>query len=148
MNYNAFYPYGYTMPQMQPQMQPQQNPQNSIQTSLLSIPNEQEARSFPIVPGNCLIFRDETEPCVYIKTLGFSPQELPTFDIYVKKTPSNASSATDSGANEKDIDLSVYAAKDDLRALEAELVEIRRELSALKPRKKVIREVEVESDDE
>lgn len=58
-------------------------PQQPTQTSgFISVRNEQEARSYPVAPGNSITFKDETSPYVYTKTMGFSQLDRPSFEKF------------------------------------------------------------------
>ena len=121
------------------------------QLGFVGVQNENEARAFPVALGNSVTFRDESQPnTFYTKTMGNSPLERPIFEKYrlVKEDAAvSAPDASETASSIKDIDLSIYASKDDLKAFEGQIVEIRKELAALKPKRKVIREVEVEDDE-
>ena len=56
--------------------------QQTQQTGFVSIRSEQEARNYPIAPGSSVIFKNENEPYIYTKTMGFSQLDMPTFDKY------------------------------------------------------------------
>lgn len=79
----AYNPYlanniNYMYPQMNQPVQPQQ-----IQNGgLVSVRSEQEARNYPTAPGNSITFKDESQPYVYVKTMGFNQMEMPTFKKY------------------------------------------------------------------
>lgn len=145
MNYNPFVnPYA-----MQPAQQTNQINYAS-QSGFVSVQSEQEARIYPVALGNSITFMDECAPYMYIKTMGRSRFEQPTFEKIrlVREEPADASSTTESHENAKDIDLSVFASKDEMRALE-ELVEtLKKEVEALKdrPRRKILKEVEVDDE--
>lgn len=65
-----------TAPQVQP-VQPQ------IQNGgFVSVRNIEEARNWPVAPGNSVTFKDENSPYVYTKTMGFSSLDRPVFDRY------------------------------------------------------------------
>lgn len=49
---------------------------------LISIPNEDEARKYPVAPGNSVTFKDENAPYVYTKTMGFSQLDRPLFEKF------------------------------------------------------------------
>ena len=71
--YQAFQPYiqqGY--------QQPQQTNNNGI----ITVRNKEEAFNYPIAPGNSLTFKNETEPYIYTKTLGFSQLDQPIFEVF------------------------------------------------------------------
>ena len=121
------------------------------QLGFVGVQNENEARAFPVALGASVTFRDESQPnTFYTKTMGNSPLERPIFEKYrlvKEEAPVGASDATETAPSAKDIDLSIYALKDDLKAFEGQIVELKKELASLKPKKKVIREVEVEDDE-
>lgn len=52
------------------------------QNGLLSVTSEMEARNYPIAPGISLMFKDETGPYVYVKTMGPSQFDQPTFEKF------------------------------------------------------------------
>ena len=55
--------------------------------------NEDFARNYPVARGNSVSFKDENLPYVYVKTVGFSQFDAPTFEKYrlvkeeVEETP-------------------------------------------------------------
>ena len=69
----------YFQPYQQQQLFPQQQ---QINSGIISVRNEMEARNYPIAPGNSIMFRDETSPHVYTKTMGFSQLDRPIFEKY------------------------------------------------------------------
>ena len=92
------------MQQQAQQQQPQQTAQvqqsPSIQQSgFVLVQSEQEARSYPVAPGNSITFKDESQPYCYVKTMGFNQLNRPTFERYrlVKEdSPVAAQNATTS----------------------------------------------------
>ena len=76
--------YGY--PSYYPQMQnvytaPQQQPvgQQIRSGGIVTVSNENEARCYPVAPGYTVTMRDEHEPYLYEKTMGFSQLDQPVF---------------------------------------------------------------------
>lgn len=71
----------------------QNNPQYAPYTiqdgGLVSVRNEMEARSFPVQYGRSVMFKDESLPYIYVKTMGFSQLEQPKFEKFklVKEEP-------------------------------------------------------------
>lgn len=57
-------------------------PAQIYQSGFISVMNEQEARNYPLAPGNSITFKDESGPYVYVKTMGFSQFDSPTFKKY------------------------------------------------------------------
>lgn len=78
MPYQNFY--------QQPQYAPQQA-QGQIQPQTQSggfiiVRSENEARNYPVAPGNSITFFNESQPYCYKKTMSFSPLDHPTFERY------------------------------------------------------------------
>ena len=46
--------------------------QSQMQPGFILVNSEQEARDFPVQPGNTLSFKNRNEPYIYIKAMGFS----------------------------------------------------------------------------
>ena len=121
-------------PQMQaPQTQPVQQPQ--IQNGgFISVRSEQEARSYPIAPGNSVTFKDENMPYVYVKTMGFSQLDRPVFEKYrlVKEEEYQpqqvAQSAPTSAEKTEQANNIDYALKSDLRALWGEIEALKKQM--------------------
>ena len=69
------------VPQQTTQPTEQQNTQ-LIHTSndFILVKNENEARQYPVGPGNCVTFKDENAPYIYTKTMGFSQFDRPQFE--------------------------------------------------------------------
>ena len=78
MAYNPYLANNYMYPQFNQQVQPQQ-----IQNGgFIPAPSEAYARNYPVAPGNSITFKDEGQPYVYVKTMGFNQMEPPTFRKY------------------------------------------------------------------
>ena len=137
------------------QAQAQQMQQPTIQQSgLVLIPSEQDARNYPVAPGNSITFKDENAPYCYVKTMGFNQLDRPTFERYrlVKEdSPVTAQSAPKSADSAEESKDTAYALKSDLGAIWGEIDAIKEKLKAQtdkKPTKKKLIEVEAEEDDE
>lgn len=106
------FPYQYPLYSQQPQQVQQPSP------GFVSVRNIQEAQSYPVAPGNCVLFRDENAPYVYAKTMGYSQLERPTFEKYrlIKE---------DIQENQPVV---IYAQASDVEDLRSELESIKREL--------------------
>lgn len=57
------------------------------QVSYMSTRGKDAVISFPIAPGNTIIFKDETAPYVYIKAMGYSSLDSPTLEVYKREEP-------------------------------------------------------------
>ena len=134
-------------PQMQaPQTQPVQQPvQPQIQNGgFISVRSEQEARSYPIAPGNSVTFKDENMPYVYVKTMGFSQLDSPNFEKFrlVKEEEVQAQQPT-SGENRQTNNID-YALKTDLVSLQGAFAT---EIETLKKQIAELQKKEVESNE-
>lgn len=123
-------------PYMQQQMQQPQNQQ--IQNGgLVSVRSEDEARNYPVAPGNSVTFKNESAPFVYTKTMGFSQLDRPVFERF-RLVKEDAENVPKMDEKKQDIDMSVYALKTDLGAILAEINAIKATVDAMqkKPAKK------------
>ena len=131
-----------------------QQPQQIQQSGFVLVQSEQEARSYPVAPGNSITFKDESQPYCYVKTMGFNQLDRPVFEKYrlVKEdAPSEPiqSPVTQSQAKgDKDIQYALKSDLDELRAVVVEMQEKMKTQNEKKPTKtKKVIEVEAEEDD-
>lgn len=76
-NYNQM----YYQQQIQNMQQPQQTPQ--IQNGgFIMVKDILEAQNYPVAPGNSVTFKNENQPYIYTKTLGFSQMDQPVFEVF------------------------------------------------------------------
>lgn len=139
---NAYNPYQQFQPNFQQQMQNQSNYQQSQQPiqqqiqngGFVSVHNENEARNYPIAPGNSVTFKDENAPYVYTKTQGFSQLDRPVFEKYrlvkeeeyqPQQVAQNAPTSAEKTEQASNID---YALKSDLRALWDEIEALKKQM--------------------
>ena len=94
---------------------------NQPQTSFVTVRNEKEARDYPIAPGNSVLFRDETSPHIYCKTMGYSQLDTPTFDKYRLEKE-----------DVSEVKETVFATREELAAV---ITELKAEIDGLKPKK-------------
>lgn len=107
------------------QYQNQQQTQQTIQSgNLISVPNEGEARMYPVAPGNSVTFKDENQPYIYTKTMGFSQLDRPVFERYklIKEEITEQIPASEPK----------YALKNEFADLVNKVAELQEELLALK----------------
>lgn len=133
-----YYPATYN-PNFNPYMQQMQQQQNQqIQNGgLVSVRSEDEARNYPVAPGNSVTFKNESAPFVYTKTMGFSQLDRPVFERF-RLVKEEAEKAPQTETKPQEIDLSAYALKTDLGAIIAEIDAIKATVDAMqkKPAKK------------
>ena len=99
MNY-PFYQ-NYYQPQQMAQQINQQMPQQIQNGGFIPVRSVAEAQQYPVAHGNSVTFIDEHAPYVYVKTMGFSQLDRPTFEVFklVKEEPA------ESCVNTSDIDV-------------------------------------------
>ena len=68
--------------QYNPFLSPYQGQAQQQTSGLITIQSEMEARSYPVAPGNTLLFKHQSEPYLYTKSMGYSLMEPPQFEIY------------------------------------------------------------------
>jgi hypothetical protein len=125
------------------------------QSGFVLVQSEQEARAYPVAPGNSITFKDEAKPYCYVKTMGFNQLDRPTFERYrlVKEdSQSEARESPTTNGQPATAKNTTYATKDDLAAVWDELDALKEKLQAQAEKKtvkarKVSEETEV-SDDE
>lgn len=106
-------------------MYPFYNQNQQPQVSYMSSHGRDMVINYPIAPGNTIIFRDEAEPYVYIKTMGYSPMDKPVLEIYRRED------AQDS----KQSDVALDKIQEDIKGIIEEIDNINKKLN-YKPRRK------------
>lgn len=146
-NYN-YQQQAYPQAQMQMTAQNQQTQPQIQNGGFIQVHNEDEARNYPIAPGNSVTFKDENAPYVYTKTMGFSQLDRPIFEKYrlVKEEDIQAAQNQPINApNSQQTNNIDYALKTDLTALQAEIDVLKQqieELTVKKPATKAKKEEE------
>ena len=136
-NYN-YQQQAYPQAQMQNQQQTQMQQPQIQNGGFIQVHDENEARNYPIAPGNSVTFKDENAPYVYTKTMGFSQLDRPIFEKYrlvkeedIQATQNQPVSAVNS-QHTNNID---YALKTDLTALQAEIDVLKQQIEELADKK-------------
>lgn len=132
-------------PQQIPQMQMPQQPQYPVmQSGFVRVPNENEARMYPVAPGTSVTFIDENQPYCYTKTMDRSQLDRPKFEKYrlVKEedapvVPQNAQEPTPATM---EVDLSEYATKAEIDAFKGETEDMLSDIRALQSDLKNLRD--------
>lgn len=144
-NYNyQQYQQSYPQQQYQQIMQAQQQPQFG---GFVSVRNEMEARNYPVAPGNSVMFRDETAPYIYSKSMGYSQLDTPRFDKYrlVKEEDVSVSASeayTDTENNKMD-NLPTYALKSEFDVLQELVSTLAEDVDILKSKRQPAKKKEV-----
>ena len=108
------------------QVQQQQQAQYPMtqQSGFVRVRNENEARMYPVAPGNSVTFIDETGPYCYSKTVNMGQLDRPIFEKYRLVKEDDESAPVEAPQRPVDapvMDLSKYATKADIEAFRAEL---------------------------
>lgn len=166
MAYNSYVPYGYpyynpyayqpqqaqySPPQQQNQPQPQQNSQQIQHSGFVLVQSEQEARAYPVAPGNSITFKDETAPYCYVKTMGFNQLDRPTFERYrlVKEDmPQDAVKSPTGHDSDEHGNCVSFDAKREIDALWREIEALKDKSKEKEVKKTEIERKEVVKDDE
>lgn len=151
MPYNPYqyYPQQYQQNNMVPtQMSGAQQPQFG---GFVSVRNEMEARNYPVAPGNSVMFRDETGPYIYSKSMGYSQLDTPKFDKYrlVKEedTSVNVSEPHTDTLNNSTDNLPTYALKSEFDALNELVNTLVEDVDVLKSKRQPAKKKEVVADE-
>lgn len=131
-NYN-YQQQAYPQAQMQMTAQNQQTQPQIQNGGFIQVHDENEARNYPIAPGNSVTFKDENAPYVYTKTMGFSQLDRPIFEKYrlVKEDDmptQNPPVSAEIAQQANNID---YALKTDLTALQTEIDTLKQRIEEL-----------------
>lgn len=128
MAYGYYYPYQV--------MNNQGNQYQNNQNGIVTVRSIDEARMYPVAPGNSITFRDENAPYIYTKTMGFSQLDRPIFEKYrlMKEEDVPVASQETHGQplNGQAKDSVPYALKSDIEALTASYEALRQEVELLK----------------
>lgn len=155
---NRPYPYyynPYAQQNIQPappiQPQPISTPQQSqqvVQNGFVLVPSEQEARAYPVAPGNSITFKDENSPYCYVKTMGFSQFDQPVFEKYRLVKEDSAVSEKNSPISSEEEEPIKYATKEEFDKLRADFAALKGKVAKLRETRAKKRVEEVEDDDE
>lgn len=150
MQQNAMMQQNQQMQQAQ-QAQSQQMQQSAIQQSgFVLVQSEQEARAYPVAPGNSITFKDERQPYCYVKTMGFNQLDRPTFERYrlVKEDmPAEATESVTMAQTQQEKATVDYALKADLEAVWAEIDALKEKISKKQSKPKKTTEQEAVDDE-
>lgn len=141
-SYQQMYPYQqYTQPSYQQpayqQTAPQQTQQIITHNSIINVRNENEARNYPVAPGNSITFKDENTPYIYVKTMGFNQLDSPSFERFklVKEDiPQNVGNASESVPAPDTVNDTLNELRGQIEALQNEYSDIYKQIEDIKTR--------------
>ena len=103
---------------------------------IISVRSENDARNYPIAPGNSVTFKDENAPYIYIKTMGLSQFDSPTFERF--RLVKEDGESTQEGASKSTYDNSVIdEIKSDISGILDEIESIKKKLKTPVRKKEV-----------
>jgi hypothetical protein len=82
---NSNYPNQFGLSQQSQQIInpiPNQNQYQIQNGGFICVSSEEDARRYPVAPGNSVTFKNENAPYVYTKTMGFSQLDRPLFEKF------------------------------------------------------------------
>lgn len=97
--------------------------------------NENEARMYPVAPGNSVTFIDESVPYCYVKTVDMSQLDRPKFEKYrlVKEEDAPEAAEAHSKAVTDGVgDLSRFALASDLGAIAGEIDALKADIETMR----------------
>lgn len=125
--------------QIQPNQPGQQ--QTNQQGSFVRVQSEQEARAYPVAPGNSITFIDENAPYFYSKSVDMSQLDRPKFEKYRLVKEEDTPAANSPERRENDLQGPVsgsgglnpeYALKSDLDRLSEAVDALKRQFDSRK----------------
>lgn len=122
----------YPISQQLNQPQLQQLPVQQMQSGgFMSVRNEQEARNYPVAPGNVMTFKIENQPYVCEKSQGFSQLEGPVFNKYrLVKEEDIIEQETPKPSNEDSAQKDMDYLKEEVRLLKEEVALLKEKIYA------------------
>ena len=135
-------PYPYYQPMQMMPPQPVQNIQQPVaQGGFVRVRDENEARMYPVAPGQSVTFVNENSPYCYTKTVNMGQLDRPIFEKYrLVKEEENPMPDASQKPDVPGVDLSVYALSSDLDAIRLELESIKSDLYGIAGKKKAKKE--------
>lgn len=136
MIYNPNYP--FNQPQVNNQFQNQQmfptrnflTPQETI---FIPVHSDLEVINHPVAPGNSLYFKHETEPRIYIKSMGLSQFDTPKITRYkLVEEPMDSANSTSNTTQEEPKEQPKYVLFDDLKPTFDEIDRLHKEIAELR----------------
>lgn len=142
--YQQMYGQQQMMPQQMQQQPIQQQMQQpvqqypTVQSGFVRVRNENEARMYPVAPGNSVTFIDEVQPYCYTKTVNMGQLDRPIFEKYrLVKEEDNPVSQQPIEQSQKpvessQIDVSQFVTKDVLSGFKADLDAIKGDMETFR----------------
>ena len=131
MPYNNGFPMNYQYFQQPTQYQPQHYSQGGF----VRVRSENEARMYPVAPGNSVTFIDENAPYCYCKTVDMSQLDRPKFEKYRLVKEEDAPQPVEAPqmpAETPTVDLSNFVTKQDFDAIKQDFDAIKQDIESFR----------------
>ncbi len=130
------YPNQFGLPQQSQQIMtsvPNQNQYQIQNGGFICVPSEEDARRYPVAPGNSVTFKNENAPYVYTKTMGFSQLDRPLFEKFrlVKEEDTEASSEENRDVKASTSEPVKYLVQEDLSPLVKDIKNIQTKIKEI-----------------
>lgn len=109
--------------------------QQTVQSGgFVTVQNEDEAKAYPVAHGASVTFRDENQPYIYTKTLGFGQFDTPIFEKYklTKENTQDTRRAESAPPRQRSEILPDYVTKTEYEALCGEIDRLKDEVGKLR----------------
>ena len=137
-------PYQQMVGQLPVQNQVQQSPPQIQNGGFIMVKSIDEARNYPVAPGNSITFKNENAPYVYTKTLGFSQLDQPIFESFRLVKEDDTVFMQDNKKEDNDVR---YLTFDEAQDIISDISNIKDEMNFLKQYIEVDTVKESDSDD-
>ena len=135
MNYSQMYYPQYQQPQQMQQATQIQAQYPATQGGFVRVRSENEARMYPVAPGNSVTFIDETGPYCYCKTVNMGQLDRPIFEKYRLVKEEDATQpveARDKPVEAQAVDLSNFIIKQDFDAVKRDIDAIKQDIESFR----------------
>ena len=120
---------GYNQMYYQPNVQQTNTIQNG---GFVLVKNITEAMNYPVAPGHSVTFKNENQPYIYTKTLGFSQLDQPIFETFKLIKEDNSLNENFNGGIESANNQIEYLSLDEAEQIKQQLSDIRAEIDFLR----------------
>lgn len=141
-------PYQQVQPMQYQQMQ-QQNVQQQMITKnneFVRVRSKDEAKNYPVAPGNSVTFINESSPYCYVKTMGASQLDRPVFETYRLVKEDDEGKTIDE--TEKQVKNEYSELKSSIEKIAKDVDDLKSSVKTLKEKKPVKKVILQEADDE
>ena len=101
---------------------------NYYQQGFVHIPSENDARNYPVAPGNSVTFINDNAPYCYTKTMGFSQFDAPVFRKFkiIEETASEPQKCPSESVSNEQPSNALKELKSEIEALQTRIEAIER----------------------